>query len=215
VRDKPVAMKPRIEESQSVSIGLRAKTARAIAVVLGGQLDSPRVLRRVELKLADPAFPETSQPYHEVLDLPWGKAQVSVRKIATRIEKVATKELARLVREALAEGLIVSGVGIVGAGDRNLEKIGSTHIRAHAAEGVLFREVLEVAAKANDLPNRLFNERDLDETAELELKLPIAKIKAQLAEMGRGAGSPWRADEKAAATAAWLALAAHRREGSK
>ena len=109
----------------------------------------------------------------------------------------------------------MSGVGIVGAADRNLEKIGSTHIRAHAAEGVLFREVLEVAAVANDLPNRLFNERDLDETAELELKLPIAKIKAQLAEMGRVAGSPWRADEKAAATAAWLALASHRRERSK
>ncbi|HTF38789.1 MAG TPA: hypothetical protein VK651_10790 [Blastocatellia bacterium] len=215
MRDKPVAMKRRIEDSQSASIGLRAKTARAIAVVLGGQLDSPRVFKRVELKLADPAFPETSQPYHEVLDLPWGKAQVAVRKIATRIEKLATKELARLVREAQAEGLIVSGVGIVGAGDRNLEKIGSTHIRAHAAEGVLFREVLEVAAKANDLPNRRFDERNLDETAELELKLPIAKIKAQLAEMGRAAGSPWRADEKAAATAAWLALAAHRREGSK
>ena len=208
-------MKLRIEDSHSVSIGLRAKTARAIAVVLGGQPDSPRVLKRVELKLADPAFPETSQPYHEVLDLPWGKAQVAVRKIAARIEKLASKELARLVREVGAEGLIVSGVGIVGAADRNLEKIGSTHIRAHAAEGVLFREVLEVAAVANDLPNRLFNERDLDETAELELKLPIAKIKAQLAEMGRVAGSPWRADEKAAATAAWLALASHRRERSK
>jgi hypothetical protein len=208
-------MKPRIEDSQYASIGLRAKTARAIAVVLGGQLDSPRVLKRTELKLADPAFPETSQPYHEVLDLPWGRAQVAARKIGTKIEKLATKELARLVRDAQAEGLIVSGVGIVGAGDRNLEKIGSTHIRAHAAEGVLFREVLEVAAAANDLPNRRFDERNLYETAGLELMLPIARIKAQLAEMGRAAGSPWRADEKAAATAAWLALASHRRERSK
>lgn len=194
--------------SSSVSVGLRAKTARAIAVVLGGQIDSPYVLTRVELKLADPAFPETSQPYHEVLDLPWAKAQMAVRKIASRIEKLASKELARLVREAQAEGAIVCGVGIVGAGDRNLEKIGSTHIRAHAAEGVLFREVLEVAAAANALPNRRFDERSLDATAELELNLPIAKIKAHLAEMGRSAGSPWRADEKAAATAAWLALAA-------
>ena len=75
--------------------------------------------------------------------------------------------------------------------------------------------ILEVAAAANDLPNRRFDERKLDETAELELKLPIAKIKAQIAEMGRAAGSPWRADEKAAATAAWLALAAAGRERSK
>lgn len=204
-------MKLQIEDSL-VTIGLRAKTARAIAVVLGGRLDAPQVLKRVELKLADPAFPETSQPYHEVLDLPWEKAQAAVRKIASRIEKLASKEIARLVREAQAEGAIVCGVGIVGAGDRNLEKIGSTHIRAHAAEGVLFRQVLEVGAAANALPNRRFDERTLDDAAVSELKLPIAKIKAHVAEMGRAAGSPWRADEKAAATAAWLALAAHRRE---
>lgn len=209
MRTKPVAMKLQIEDSL-VSIGLRAKTGRAIAVVLGGRLDSPHVLKRVELKLADPAFPETSQPYHQVLDLPWEEAQVAVRKIASRIEKLASKELARLVREAQAEGAIVCGVGIVGAGDRNLEKIGSTHIRAHAAEGVLFRAVLEAGAAANALPNRRFDERSLDQTAEAELKLPIAKIKAQLVEMGRSAGSPWRADEKAAATAAWLALAGRR-----
>ena len=111
-----------------------------------------------------------------------------------------------MARELKTEGFNVCGVGIVGAGERNLEKIGSTHIRAHAAEGVLFRQVLEVAAEANELPNRRFDERSLDQTVESELKLPIAKIKAQLAEMGRAAGSPWRADEKAAATAAWLVL---------
>lgn len=196
----------RIEES-SVTIGLRAKTGRAIAVVLGGQLDSPRVLKRVEVKLTDPALPETSEPYHRVMDLPWSKATVAVRRIASRIERVASRELARLVREAHKDGLIVGAVGIVGAGERNLEKIGSTHIRAHAAEGVLFREVLEFAAAANKLSSRRFDERSLEMTAELELKLPIAIIRARLAEMGRSVGSPWRADEKAAAIAAWLVLA--------
>jgi hypothetical protein len=101
-------------------------------------------------------------------------------------------------------------VGIVGAGERNLEKIGSTHIRAHAAEGVLFRAVLEAGAAGNDLPNRRFDEKNLDKTAESELKVSSAKIKGTLAEMGRSAGSPWRADEKAAALAAWLALASHK-----
>jgi len=205
-----VAKKPQ-NEDLLVSIGLRAKTARAIAVVLGGPVDSPRVLQRVELKLADPAFPETSQPYHEVLNLPWANAQTVVRKIAAKVEKLASQELGRLIRETRAAGHVVCGVGVVGAGDRNLERIGSAHIRAHAAEGVLFRAVLEVAASANDLPNRRFDERSLDTTAERELSLSIAKIKAHLVEMGRSAGSPWRADEKAAATAAWLALAWRRR----
>lgn len=189
------------------SVGLRAKTGRAIAVALGGPPDSPRVIRRTELRLTDPSQPATSQPYHEVMDLPWEEAKVAVRKISAIVEDVASKALAGLVREIETEGFTVRGVGIAGAGNRDLEKIGSTHIRAHAAEGVLFRHVLEVAADRNKQKHRAFDERTLDEIAANELKRPSADIKNHLAEMGRSAGSPWRADEKAAALAAWLALA--------
>ncbi|HXF40905.1 MAG TPA: hypothetical protein VN687_14405 [Blastocatellia bacterium] len=189
------------------SIGLRAKTGRAIAVALGGPPDSPRVIRRTELRLTDPSQPATSQPYHEVMDLPWEEAKAAVRKISAIVENIASKALAQLVREIEAERVTVRGIGIAGAGNRDLEKIGSTHIRAHAAEGVLFRHVLEVAARRNKQKHRAFDERTLDEIAANELKRPSADIKNHLAEMGRSAGSPWRVDEKAAALAAWLALA--------
>jgi len=148
------------------------------------------------------------QPYHEVLDLPWEKAKAAVRKTATKIEAVASEALAGVVRQARSDGLLVCGVGIVGAPDRNLEKIGGSHIRAHAAEGVLFRQVLEFAAAANGLPVRRFDDRSLDDTAARELHFSTAKLKTRLQEVGRTAGRPWRADEKAAAAAAWLALAA-------
>ena len=199
-------------KSEPVGIGLRAKTARAIAVVLAGPVDAPRVVRRVELSLTDPSIPATFQPYHEVIDLPWERATVAVRKSAKKIETIASNALARLIGDAQGEGYAVRGVGIVGAGNRNLEKIGSTHIRAHAAEGVLFREVLEVAAAANKVRSRTFDQRSLDEIAVSELRLPIERLKGCLGEMGRAAGSPWRADEKAAATAAWLTLASQRRK---
>jgi hypothetical protein len=193
--------------SNRASIGLRAKTGRAIAVVMTGPVTSPRVIKRLEFSVIDPAVPETFQPYHEFLDSSWVQAQAGVRKLSRKIERVATKALRDLVRELESEGFSVCGVGVTGAGERNLEKIGSTHIRAHAAEGVLFRHVLEIAADANRLPERSFDERTIDQTAEAELKLSTAEIKTRLAEMGREAGSPWRADEKAAATAAWLILA--------
>jgi len=193
--------------ASTVSIGLRAKTARAIAVVLAGPIESPRVVRRAELILSDPAIPATYQPYHEVLDLSWERATVAVGHTAKRIEEVATESLVRLVAELRAEGFDVRGIGIVGAGDRNLEAIGSTHIRAHAAEGVLFRQVLEVAAASNEIMSRSIDQKIVEETASAELQISIAKLKAHLRLMGRSAGSPWRADEKGAATAAWLALA--------
>lgn len=141
------------------------------------------------------------------MELPWEEAKVAVRKISAIVEDVASKALARLVREIEAEGFTIHGIGIAGAGNRDLKKIGSTHIRAHAAEGVLFRHVLEIAAGRNKQKHRAFDERTIDEIAAKELKRPSADIKNHLAEMGRSAGSPWRADEKAAALAAWLALA--------
>ena len=51
-----------MKRSNLVAIGLRAKTARAIAVVLGGSIDSPVVVIKTEFKLADPKVPATAQP---------------------------------------------------------------------------------------------------------------------------------------------------------
>jgi hypothetical protein len=196
-------------EASLASIGLRAKTGRAIAVVLVGSGDSPLAVGRAELSLVSAALPATSQPYHEVMDLPWEKARAAARKTETAIEAVASRALEGLLREVRSEGRTVCRVAIVGAPDRNLEAIGNPHIRAHAAEGVLFRRVLEVAAEANDLPWRAFSDRNLEKLAASELGVRVPWLKARLDEMGRAVGRPWRVDEKAAATGAWLALAEH------
>jgi hypothetical protein len=195
-----------MKTSNLVSIGLRAKTARAIAVVLGGTTDAPQVLTKLEISLADPKIPATAQPYHEVMDLPWTESQRAVRKSAVAIEAMARKALARLIKELQARGMRVSAVGIVGAKDRDLARIGNYHIRAHAAEGVLFRRVLDLAADANGLRRRTFPDRELDQIATTELGPQTNVVKRKLNEMGRSLTPPWRADEKQAATAAWLVL---------
>ena len=192
-----------------VTIGLRARTGRVIAVVLGGPIDSPQVISKSEIKLADPKVPATSQPYHEVMDLPWAESQLAVRKSAAAIEAIARKTLAGLIKELQSHGLKVYGAGIVGARDRDLARIGNYHIRAHAAEGLLFRRVLDLAADANGLKRRTFPDRELDQIATTELGLQSAILKRKLNDLGRLLDAPWRADEKQAATAAWLVL--HRR----
>ncbi|HMG72937.1 MAG TPA: hypothetical protein VK582_05505 [Pyrinomonadaceae bacterium] len=192
-----------MNKSNVVSIGLRAKTARAIAVVLGGSSDAPTVLKKFEMALADPKIAATSQPYHEVMDLPWEESQQAVRKSARVIEAIARKSLARLINELQSAGMKVSGVGIVGAKDRDLARLGNFHIRAHAAEGVLFRRVLDLAADANGLKRRTFPDREFAELAANELG---SGIKQKLNDLGRTLPPPWRTDEKQAATAAWLVL---------
>ena len=195
-----------MKQSNLVAIGLRAKTARAIAVVLGGSIDSPVVVTKTEFKLADPKVPATAQPYHEVMDLPWDESQIAVRTSAAQIEAIARIALAQLIEELRKEGMKISGVGIVGAKDRDLARIGNPHIRAHAAEGVLFRRVLDLAADANGLRREIFPDREFDQIAKDRVGREVAAVRRKMKDLGRTVTPPWRVDEKQAATAAWLVL---------
>jgi len=67
--------------------------------------------------------------------------------------------------------------------------------------------VLETAAVANGLRSTLFPERDLETLAATRLELPPMAVKEALTRFGGQLGRPWRADERAAAIAASLALA--------
>jgi hypothetical protein len=200
---------------RQASIGLRARTGRAIAVVLVGSLDAPSVWERREISVVDPRMRESCQPYHEVMELPWAKAQVAVRQLAKVVEQMATKALAQLINDLQAQDYRVNQIGIVGAPERALEKIGSPHIRAHAAEGVLFRHVLELAAENNGIPYRTFEEQKLNTLAAAELRIPVADLERRLVDLGRAIGRPWRADEKAAAASAWLVIGPRQKAKAK
>jgi len=194
------------KNSRLVTIGLRAKTGRAIIVVVGGTRDAPVVLYKGEIKLFDPKIPATFQPYHEVMELPWEQSQKAVQESARAIEAIARESLARLIAELRAGGMQVSGIGIIGTSDRDLSKIGNYHIRAHAAEGVLFRRVLDLAADTNKIKRRTFADRTLDTLMASELGRDHLSVKQKLTDLRRSVPAPWRTDEKQAAIAAWLVL---------
>ena len=194
------------KKAKVATIGFRAKTARAIAVALGAGAGSPAYIARWEIGLHDPKLPATSQPHHEVMELPWTRAQAAVQPLERRIEAVAIRTLSGLLGDLQSKGFGVSGVGVVGSPDRKLESIGNPHIRAHAAEGILFRRVLEVAAAEHQLQCRSFSDRDFDAVILPQLRRSTEDINNALAAIGRAAGRPWRADERAAAVAAWLMM---------
>ena len=58
----------------SAVLGLRAKTGRAIAVVLAGTRQKPQFVARREISLVDAAIEATAQPYHAVMEMPWPEA---------------------------------------------------------------------------------------------------------------------------------------------
>ena len=190
----------------SVAIGLRAKTARAIVVVLGGSAEAPVVIAKQEIRLVDPKLPSTAQPYHVVMELPWEESQRAAQKFVRAIEKVATRQLAQLIKEQTEIGADVVGIGIVGAADRDLARIGNNHIRAHAAEGVLFRSVLDFAAERNGMKRRTFADRTFAADAKAALGKQYASVTRRINDLRRSVAAPWRSDEKQAALAAWLIM---------
>jgi hypothetical protein len=179
---------------ETAALGFRSKTGRAIVVVLAGHHDDPKFVLRREVQLVDPSM--TIGPYHEVMDLPWSEAQNAVQPVLAKIERIAAQVIEGLLGEIRERGFGVRAAGIVGSPDRDLARIGNPHIRAHAAEGIAFRRVLQIAASSCRLKVMTFSDRDITARAPVDL----------LKVLGRSAGPPWRADERAAATAAWIAL---------
>jgi hypothetical protein len=188
------------------AIGFRVKSGRAVVVTLRGPLTAPSVVGRVEILLRDPRAPNKWQPYHAVMKLPFDKADAAVRPLRRRVEKVAASTIRALLRELRNQGLDVRSVGIVGGGGADPLYIGNPHIRAHAAEGKLYREVLEAGATACRVPWRSYSDRTVFETVAPALNMTSSTLRGQAGALGAGVVRPWGADEKMAAAAAWAAL---------
>ncbi len=154
------------------------------------------------------------QPFHQVIDLAWEKAQAAMSGVAEKAQAAATRALRELIENLRDQGGLetdsevrVVAAGIVAGGGQDPGQIPNPHIRAHAAEGRLFRKAAECAAEANRLSRRTFSQKDLYPTLARELKRTVAVLKSQVAALGAKRIKPWRGEEKEAATAAWAALA--------
>jgi hypothetical protein len=185
------------------AIGFRVKSGYAIAVVLNGSAASPVPVARHVVELSDPDVEETRQPYHSG----FGEAEEDSRTIARRvkiIERVASKSVSSLLN---AHGSTAAcGAGLIVGSVIDPATVGNQHIRAHANEGRLFRTVLEGALAAHGVSSFVVVEKQLPETARRQLGCTDDEIKKRVSGFGKVLGSPWRSDERAAATAAWMAL---------
>jgi hypothetical protein len=187
-----------------LAVGFRVKSGSAIAVVLRGPVDAPEIVARRLVELCDPDVAETRQPYHHGLYTHEDDAPAIERRVAI-VERCARRSVAALLS---GDGLAACrGAALVVGSIIDPAKVGNPHIRAHANEGRLFRTVLQSALQSHDVPCVVIVEKQLGAAAASGLKRPSGDIARTVLRLGKEIGGPWRADEKAAATAAWLALA--------
>ena len=186
-----------------VALGFRVKSGYAIAVALGGPASAPCAISRHVVELSDPEVADTRQPYHDGFYTHEEDAPTIARRVRI-IERVAKRSVTALLKDERLAGC--RGAGLVVGSVIDPAKVGNPHIRAHASEGRLFRTVLESALRSHGIACEVIVEKQLAAKAAAGLERRDAEIRRVLAGFGKSLGAPWRADEKAASIAAWLAL---------
>jgi len=191
--------------AERFALGFRVKSGFAIAVALAAPAAAPAPLARVVVALSDPKVKGTKQPFHDG----FGTAQedqAEIARLVTIIERCARESVAALLAEVRLSGLGCRRAGLVVGSVIDPAKVGNLHIRAHANEGRLFRTVLADALAARQIACDVIVDKTLGATSAKALKRTPAQVAKALGEFGRALGGPWRAEEKAAAAAAWMAL---------
>jgi len=191
--------------STTFAVGFRVKSGWAVVVLLAGPSGAPRALNRRVVDLSDESVPESKQPYHAAM----GRLEedgIKIRQRTKVVQRVAARSLAVLLDEFRAAGYVVDKAGLVVGSQIDPRTISNPHIRAHALEGQLFREVLEDELKTRGVSCSVVVERDAYNRAAEVLKRSEADLKRVLSGLGRQLDGPWRAEEKLAALVAWMAL---------
>lgn len=193
---------------RAAALGFRVQSGWATAVLLVGPQTAPAVVERRIAELSDPDDPDARQPFHAGLEAAAHATRGAreVARLVKAVQRYAHRSISRLVAEYRAAGHRLRGVGIVVGSTIDPATIPNDHIRAHAEEGRLFRSVIEDAVRACDLRSRVTQEKELYAVAARRLGIPPGRLKARVDALGRGISGPWRAEEKAAALAAWVAL---------
>ncbi len=188
-----------------VAIGFTVKSGWAAAVVVAETRDGLRVLDSRRVDLCDPDVPESTQPYHDGFAT-MRKPGAKLTRLLSSVQQFGQRSVMQFLDETRDEaGGRLWGAGVVVGSLIDPDTIGNEHIRIHAMEGKLFREVILAAAERYGMPSAVWRERDLAATARTALQLPDAQIQ-QMLNSGSTTCKPWRAEQKRAALAAWLVI---------
>ena len=128
------------------ALGLTVRSGWAAGVLLVGPPTAPVVRDSRRIDLSDPDIPEARQPYHAG----FGTARTSGPELTRLVESVCRfgrQSVVQAIREWTNGGCRVSRVGVIVGSVLDPARIANTHIRIHAQEGMLFREVAEAAAQ--------------------------------------------------------------------
>jgi len=199
------ALRLRSGQAERAAAGFTVKSGWACAVLIAGTRSNPRLIDSRRVEISDPEIPDAKQPYHAG----FGTARDAgdeLKRLVASVKSYGRKSVSALIRE-YHKTTTVAAAGVVAGSLIDPKTIGNDHIRIHAMEGQLFREVLIDGAERSGVTCSVWRERDLYGIAEKQLKVAETVLRRKLTALGEGASDGWRAEHKVAALAAWMVLA--------
>jgi hypothetical protein len=122
------------------------------------------------------------------------------------VRSIAQQSIATLLASYRGKGCAISRAALVVGSQVDPDSIANAHIRAHAFEGRLFRSVLEEALQTCGIRTQILIERNAYAQGAEKLKESNDNVRRVIQNFGRAAKGPWRAEQKLATLAAWVAL---------
>ena len=192
------------------ALGFRVKSGWAMAALLAGSASEPLLVMCKPALLSDPQVPQSKQPHHAELRNPGKEGKTATQKLRSVVRAAARKSVKELLQEAQAARYEVRRAALVVGSMVDPATLHNEHIRAHGLEGQLFRTVLEDALATQKISCSLFLEKTAYDAAAPVLRKTAAQIKRAITKLGESHEGSWRAEEKLAALAAWVALASNK-----
>lgn len=179
-----------------------------VAVSNDGGLE---VIDRRHIVVAEASVPGSKQPYHYAENLEFKKAEEYIARCSSASMQLALAAVRETLLQIKDSAYSIKGSAILMASGPtlpSLDRILASHALIHTAEGEFFRSIVHRACEQAGLQVTRFRERELEESTKRILGRQANQVTQCIARFGERLGAPWTQDEKLAALAAVLVLAA-------
>ena len=193
------------------AIGLKIKSGIAIAAIVQQSADGCVIEAVRKIALASEDLPQSRFPYHPTIELPERQGAALSDKAVKEVRRVAAQEMRKVLEEfdGIERAAMVVGSVV------DPDSLGNPHVRVHALEGKLFREVVAEALQKRGIDCGVLVERDAYAKAAPTLASTEPRLRAEIAALGHGRIKPWRAEEKLATLAAlWSVVPGEQKRGN-
>ena len=173
--------------------------------MLNGSARSPRVCDVQRIDLSDPQVPETRQPYHAAM----GRLETDAKKISRRMDvvrRITEKSIAKLLARYRQQNFTIKRAAFVVGSQIDPRSVAIRTSARMPSKASYFAWCSSKRCTDMAFAQRFFSSAKRTTKPPWNSNNRMRTCGGRYRSFGRDAKAPWRAEQKLAAVAAWIAL---------